>query len=123
MRLRDTLRWLAYPSVVAGALLLLAALRDAGASLAWAPYVAAMIAGIAVVAAERFMPYRPEWQPRGEDLLDDALFLTLVQLLLPLALTWTVAWLAQAWIAEHSAGFAFCQNLLSSLSSFGSDVL
>jgi hypothetical protein len=30
MLLRDAIRWLAYPSVVAGALLLLAALRDAG---------------------------------------------------------------------------------------------
>ena len=110
MRLRDAVRWLAYPSVVAGALLMLAALRDAGASLAWAPYVVATIAGIGVVAAERFVPYRSAWQPRSADLLDDALFLTFVQLLLPLALTWTVAWLAQSWIAEHSAGLALWPN-------------
>jgi hypothetical protein len=99
-----------YPSVIAGALLLLAAFRDAGASLAWSPYVAATIAGIGVVAAERFVPYRSQWQPRSADLLDDALFLTLVQLLLPLALTWTVAWLAQSWIAEHSARLALWPN-------------
>jgi len=103
-------RWLAYPSVIAGALLMLAALRGAGASLAWAPYVAATIAGIGVVAAERFIPYRSDWQPRSADLLDDALFLMLVQLLLPLALAWTVAWLAQSWIAEHSASLALWPN-------------
>jgi sterol desaturase/sphingolipid hydroxylase (fatty acid hydroxylase superfamily) len=106
MLLRDAIRWLAYPSVVAGALLLLAALRDAGASLVWAPYVAATLAGIVVVAAERVVPYRAEWQARSGDLLDDALFLTLVQLLLPLALTWAMAWLAQGWIAERSAALA-----------------
>src|SRR6188508_2149942 len=110
MRLRDAVRWLAYPSVIAGALLLLAALRDAEASLAWAPYVAATIAGICVVAAERFIPHRSEWQPRGTDLVDDALFLALVQLLLPLALTWTVAWLAQSWILEQSARLAIWPN-------------
>ena len=110
MLLRDAVRWLAYPSVMAGALLLLAALRGAGASLAWAPYVAALIAGIGVVAAERFVPYRADWQPRGAELLDDALFLTIVQLLLPLALTWTVAWLAQSWIAEHSASLTLWPN-------------
>lgn len=110
MLLRDAIRWLAYPSVMAGALLLLAALRDAGASLVWAPYVAATIAGIAVVLAERFVPFRAEWQPRSADLLDDALFLTLVQLLLPLALTWTIAWLAQGWIAEHSTAAALWPN-------------
>ena len=110
MQLRDAVRWLAYPSVIAGALLMLAALRGAGASLAWAPYVAATIAGIGVVAAERFIPYRSDWQPRSADLLDDALFLMLVQLLLPLALAWTVAWLAQSWIAEHSASLALWPN-------------
>jgi len=110
MQLRDAVRWLAYPSVIAGALLMLAALRGAGASLAWAPYVAATIAGICVVAAERFIPYRSDWQPRSADLLDDALFLMLVQLLLPLALAWTVAWLAQSWIAEHSASLALWPN-------------
>jgi sterol desaturase/sphingolipid hydroxylase (fatty acid hydroxylase superfamily) len=72
--------------------------------------VAATIAGICVVAAERFIPHRSEWQPRGTDLVDDALFLALVQLLLPLALTWTVAWLAQSWILEQSARLAIWPN-------------
>ena len=108
--LRDAARWLAYPTFVVGALLLLAALRSAGASLAWAPYVAAAIAGAAVVVTERVIPYRTQWQPRGTDLLDDALFLTLVQLVLPLALTWTVAWLSLGWIAEHSAALAIWPN-------------
>jgi sterol desaturase/sphingolipid hydroxylase (fatty acid hydroxylase superfamily) len=95
---------------MAGALLLLAALRGAGVSLAWAAYAAAAIAGLAVVFLERAIPYRAEWQPRGADLLDDALFLALVQILLPLALAWSFAWLAQGWIAAHSASLAFWPN-------------
>ena len=110
MLLRNAVRWLAYPCVMAGALLSLAALRGAGASLAWAPYVAAAVAGIAVVIVERLVPYRSAWQPRAADLLDDALFLALVQLLLPLALVWTVAWLALSSIAEHSAALALWPN-------------
>ena len=110
MLLRDAVRWLVYPTLMAGALLLLAALLAAGASLAWAPYVAATIAGAAVVVTERLIPYRAEWQPRGADLLDDALFLGFVQLVLPLALVWTVAWLARGWIADHSGASSLWPN-------------
>ncbi|HUL83220.1 MAG TPA: sterol desaturase family protein [Gammaproteobacteria bacterium] len=110
MVLRDAVRWLAYPTIMVGALLLLAALREAGASLAWAPYAAAAIAGVAVVLAERAVPYRVEWQPRGAELLDDGLFLACVQFVVPLALAWTVAWLAQGWIAEHSGALALWPN-------------
>lgn len=95
---------------MAGALLLLAALLDAGASLAWAPYAAAAIAGTAVVIIERVIPYRREWQPRATDVLDDTLFLGIVQLVLPLALVWTSAWLAQDWIADHSGALAVWPN-------------
>lgn len=110
MSLREAVRWLAYPTLMVGALLLLAVLRDAGASLAWAPYIAAAIAGTAVVLAERVVPYRVEWQPRSAELLDDALFLGLVQFVVPLALAWTVTWLAQGWITEHSAALALWPN-------------
>jgi sterol desaturase/sphingolipid hydroxylase (fatty acid hydroxylase superfamily) len=110
MLLRDAIRWLVYPTLMAGALLLLAGLLDAGASLAWAPYVTAAGVGTLVVLAEHVIPYRAEWQPRRAELLDDVLFLGLVQLALPLALVWTVAWLAQGWIARHSAALALWPN-------------
>lgn len=110
MLLGKAVRWLAYPTVMVSALLLLSALRDAGASLAWAPYAAAALAGAAVVLAERTVPYRREWQPRGVDLRDDAFFLALVQLVLPFALAWTVTWLAGSWIAAHSVALAVWPN-------------
>src|SRR5262245_25380686 len=123
MLLRDAIRWLAYPSVVAGALLLLAALRDAGASLAWAPYTAAAVAGSAIVLAERLIPYRPDWLPHGAELFDDALFLGLVQLLFPLALTWLTAWLLQSWIAAHSAALALWPSAWPILAQLGAKIV
>jgi sterol desaturase/sphingolipid hydroxylase (fatty acid hydroxylase superfamily) len=74
---------------------LLGALVSAGASLAWAPYGAAAGAGVLLLVAERLLPYRREWRPVAADLIDDSLFLVLVQLALPLGLTWLAVWFAQ----------------------------
>jgi sterol desaturase/sphingolipid hydroxylase (fatty acid hydroxylase superfamily) len=101
--LRDAVRRLAYPSIMLAALLALAALLGAGASLAWAPYAAAAGGGAFVLLAERVIPYRTAWLPQRAEILDDALFLALVQLALPLALAWTVVWLAQDFLAAHAA--------------------
>lgn len=90
------LQRLYYPAVIAGALALCWVLMANGASTAWAPYVAVAAAGLAVVAGERLMPYRPEWRPGRADLLDDAAFMLAVQVGLPLALGWAVVWLTQA---------------------------
>jgi hypothetical protein len=59
-RCESAIRWAVYPSCW-GALALLWALL-AGASLAWAPYIAVAIAGPLVILAERSLPYRQEWQ-------------------------------------------------------------
>jgi sterol desaturase/sphingolipid hydroxylase (fatty acid hydroxylase superfamily) len=81
-----------YPAVMIGALALLWALLRAGVPLAAAPYGAVAAAGLAVFWGERLIPYRPEWSPSGAELLDDSLFLLVVQLLLPLGLGWIVVW-------------------------------
>ena len=92
-RLRSTIRWLVYPALLGGAMALLWALLALGASLAWAPYLAVAIVGPLVVLAERALPYRPGWQASRADLVDDGLYLVVVQIALPLALVWTVVWL------------------------------
>lgn len=88
-------RALVYPTLLLGALSLLAALLAAGASLAVAPYVAAAVAGVLLLAVERLLPYRRDWRPAPAELADDSLFLLLVQLALPLGLMWLTAWSAQ----------------------------
>jgi sterol desaturase/sphingolipid hydroxylase (fatty acid hydroxylase superfamily) len=94
-KLRLVIQWLIYPALMGGALFLLSFLLHLGASLAWAPYVAIAIAGPLVLVGERAIPYRKEWQPCWSDLVDDGLYLSIVQVALPLALVWTVVWLVQ----------------------------
>src|SRR5438128_2100637 len=91
-RVRSAIRWLVYPGLLGGAMVLLWGLLDVGASLAWAPYIAIAIAGPMVILAERALPYRPEWQASWPDLAEDGLYLTLVQIALPLVLAWTAVW-------------------------------
>jgi ornithine lipid hydroxylase len=88
-------RWLIYPTLMGVALLLLWALLGLGAPLALAPYVAIAVAGPLVIVGERAIPYRNEWQPCRSDLVDDGLYLSFVQVALPLALAWMAVWLMQ----------------------------
>jgi sterol desaturase/sphingolipid hydroxylase (fatty acid hydroxylase superfamily) len=85
-------RALVYPTLLIGSLLALAALLGAGMSLAVAPYAAAAGAGALLLVVERLLPYRRDWRPAAADLVDDSLFLLLVQLALPLGLMWLTAW-------------------------------
>jgi sterol desaturase/sphingolipid hydroxylase (fatty acid hydroxylase superfamily) len=100
--IKDATRWLLYPVVTAGALLLLLGLLAGGIGLAVAPTLAAGVAGAAILLAERLMPYRREWLATRTELLDDSLFLLLVQFVLPLALTWWAAWWLQGLLATQS---------------------
>ena len=104
--MRSALRWLTYPAIMAGSLGLLAALLANGASLAWAPYVAAAVAGGLIVVVEHLIPHRADWQPKAADVVDDSLFLAVVQIALPPALVWLTVWLAQDWIAGRSLALA-----------------
>ena len=92
-------RWIVYPLLVGGSLLLLWAMLHLGGSLAWAPYAVIAIAGPLVILAERALPYRTEWHASWHDLVDDGLYLTTVQILLPLALAWTVVWAVSTYAA------------------------
>jgi sterol desaturase/sphingolipid hydroxylase (fatty acid hydroxylase superfamily) len=93
-------RVLVYPVLVLGSLMLLWVALGLGASLAWAPYAVIALTGPLVILAERALPYRGDWQADWPDLVDDGLYLSVVQVLLPLALAWTVVWM----IGAGSAG-------------------
>ena len=103
MHARQAIRWLVYPVLMGGSLLLLWGLLQAGLSLAFAPYVAIAITGPLVLIAERLVPFRTEWQPEGAELIDDSLYLALVQVVWPLILGWTLVWLAQGWLGSAGA--------------------
>ena len=101
--IRDAARWLLYPAVMTASLAALPTLLGSGVPLGIAPAVAAALAGAVVLAAERAMPYRREWLPMRADLVDDALFLLLVQFAVPLALAWMTAWWLQRTLAAEHA--------------------
>ncbi len=101
MSLRDLAQWGLYPALMTGALALLWALLAIGVQLAWAPYLVVAAIGSCVVLAERLLPYREAWRPRLPDFAQDALFLVLVQMALPLALIWCTT-LALLWLAQTS---------------------
>jgi sterol desaturase/sphingolipid hydroxylase (fatty acid hydroxylase superfamily) len=86
-------RWLVYPVLILGSLMLLWAALFLGASLAFAPYAVIAVTGPLVIAAGRALTYRQDWQASWPDLVDDGLYLSTVQVLLPLALAWTVVWI------------------------------
>jgi ornithine lipid hydroxylase len=90
---RLALRFGAYPALLGGSLLLVSASIHAGASLSWAPYGALAFGVPLIIAAERLIPFRAEWQPVARDLADDGMYLIVVQLAVPFALCWTSVWL------------------------------
>lgn len=71
------------------------AMNHAGLPLVVAAYAAAALAALLVFFGERIIPYRRAWAPTTPELLDDSLFLLVVQVLLPLALSWGAVWAVQ----------------------------
>ncbi|MBS0538347.1 MAG: sterol desaturase family protein [Proteobacteria bacterium] len=95
------LSWTTYPLIAMLSVATLWFLLRCGAALSWAPYVAAAVAGIAVFAAEGWLPYRAAWQPTSSDVLQDGAFLVLAQVAVPLGLGWITLWLLQALLADY----------------------
>lgn len=103
--LRSILRFVIYPAVMAGSLLILWLLLARGAALVWAPYAAIAIAGPIILIAERLFPYREEWRPHLRDFALDGLFMATTQVALPMALTWLVVLGLQTFIAGNGLSF------------------
>ncbi|MBT9445637.1 MAG: sterol desaturase family protein [Hyphomonadaceae bacterium] len=90
-----------YPALMTAALVFLWAMLRNGAQVAWAPYVVVATIGLLIVLAERMLPHRREWGPGPRDFSEDAVYLVVVQMVLPLALGWTAA-IGVLWLAEHA---------------------
>ena len=74
---------LGYPSTMAIGLLLFAWMRYAGFSLPVCTYAALIIATLIMVGNEICFPYQDGWAPRRAQVLDDAIFLSVVNVLWP----------------------------------------
>ena len=76
-------RWIAYPSTMAAAFGLFYGLDAAGVPLEMAAFGGAALGGGLVLLHELILPYRRAWRPGATEVASDAVFLTLVQMLLP----------------------------------------
>jgi ornithine lipid hydroxylase len=72
-----------YPTVIAGAFSLFAALHASGAPLVVSTYVPILFTAAVVTWMERRFPHRSEWVPDGNELQTDLTFMTVVQLAFP----------------------------------------
>ncbi len=104
------LPYLWYPAFFAAAIALFAAMLEHGAHLFAALYLPIALVAVAIIGLELAFPARPDWKPRRADVASDALFIVIVQVLLPrlfavgltLAIAaWTHAHVPSPWWPHH----------------------
>lgn len=97
--------WLIYPGIMLFVLFAYYACMDAGLRPGLSSYIGGLLAAISITLAEFCMPYRHLWKPSREEIRQDALFLLLVQVALPSALTLFAAIALQHWVAYTDITF------------------
>jgi sterol desaturase/sphingolipid hydroxylase (fatty acid hydroxylase superfamily) len=79
-------RYCAYPALLVGGFALFTWLRQTDSPLLFSSYLSVLIASFGVLLHETFAPAREDWRPTVHDVLNDSLFLSIVQVILPLFL-------------------------------------
>ncbi|HUS53277.1 MAG TPA: sterol desaturase family protein [Thermohalobaculum sp.] len=108
-KLRGRLRWVvravsrmvAYPVVMLAVCALFLWLRRNGAPIQFAAYLPVILGASAILILELAAPYRREWLPGRQVITQDALYLLVVQVALPAALTLVIVG-AAAVVFENS---------------------
>ncbi|MEM8926381.1 MAG: sterol desaturase family protein [Actinomycetota bacterium] len=100
MSIDDVIDGATYPVVMGATIADFAALVAVGVPWQPAAYAAVALAAVVIIALEAFRPHRREWQPDRSAVLNDAAFLALVQMVLPIVVS-GVALFALASIGRH----------------------
>lgn len=79
-------RYCAYPALLIGGFVLFTWLRQTGSPLLFSSYLSVLIASFGVLLHETFSPAREDWRPTAQDVLNDSLFMSVVQVIFPLLL-------------------------------------
>jgi sterol desaturase/sphingolipid hydroxylase (fatty acid hydroxylase superfamily) len=95
------LKVIAYPACLVVGIATYYGLRASGAPLSYSPYLAVVAAFALISLFEWLIPYRPDWKPAARDTVTDLIFMSFVQVLLPLALGWL-----SAYVLLHIVGAA-----------------
>ncbi|MEQ8288140.1 MAG: sterol desaturase family protein [Gammaproteobacteria bacterium] len=82
-RTRSIVAWIAYPLVIILSLIGHRLAIDNGTSLLIATYIPVIAGAIIITLLEYYFPHRQEWRPEQSDVINDGIFMLLVQVLLP----------------------------------------
>jgi hypothetical protein len=102
MMIERFLPYVWYPLFVGGAAIAFGAMLDAGVSIAGAAYLPIIFVGLVIVLLEWWFPERLDWRPRWHDIRSDAVFMALVQVVLPRLLTALGVIALAMWLHEHA---------------------
>lgn len=91
-----------YPLLFAAAIGAFAAMLAAELPLVLSMYAPIFVAAIAIVTLELVFPERLDWRPTRGDVLSDAAFMAIVQVVLPRLLTVLVVLGIAQWMHEHA---------------------
>ncbi|MES2983958.1 MAG: sterol desaturase family protein [Pseudomonadota bacterium] len=103
LRFRQAVRWIIYPGIMAAVILAYYGLMAQGVSPAISSYMGGLLAAIMITIAEILLPYRHAWRPTRHDVIHDSVFLLLVQVALPNALTLLAAIGLQQWVGHSGS--------------------
>jgi sterol desaturase/sphingolipid hydroxylase (fatty acid hydroxylase superfamily) len=95
--------YLWYPLSLSASIVAFSALLIAGAPLTLATFAPVGVVTIVILMLEARSPERPDWRPRARDVRTDAIFITLIQLILPRTLTAIGVFYAAGWTHAHAA--------------------
>lgn len=101
-------KWLpavSYPVVITGSILLYLLLKTMGLPLLAATYIPVLLAASAVTWLEVWTPHFEEWKPASADVRNDLMFMLVVQMVLPKALTFLAAISILTWLDARSLTF------------------
>jgi sterol desaturase/sphingolipid hydroxylase (fatty acid hydroxylase superfamily) len=99
-----------YPSVILGCIGVFFVLLDLNAGIYISTYVPVFLGAFLVIAFELLTPYQINWKPKVSDIISDGLFMLVVQVLLPRALSFVVAYSALISLESHSWTFGLWPN-------------
>lgn len=107
LRFRNAMRWVIYPGIMAFVIVAYYGFVAAGVDAGVSSYIGGLLAAIFITIAEILLPYRKTWRPTRHEMVHDSLFLLVVQVALPNALTLLAALGLQQWVSQ--TGIAFTQ--------------
>lgn len=98
------LPYLWYPVLMTGAIAAFGMSIAADLPLALAVYLPIALSAVALIMLERHFPERHDWHPQWSDVRADALFMVIVQVILPRALAVIATLAISGWTHAHAPG-------------------